>query len=124
FWLALLVCFWVLFSMTPATPGIAANEPGPRMLSQSEQPEAVRAVMRVDVATERPDGTRTFRGRLYQSAEAAYARLRAESPTNVVPLLQEDETEPAAILLVPRAVEGETLQRPVRPWIHWVLFGL
>ena len=53
------------------------TESGPRMLPESEQPEAVRAVMRVDVATEQPDGTRTFRGRLRAPAETA-------SPTMMV----------------------------------------
>lgn len=124
FWLVLLICFWALMSMAPAAPRPEATESGPRMLPESEQPETVRAVMRVDVATEQPDGTRTFRGRLRESAETAYARLRAGSPSGLVPLLQEDESAPAAILLVPKDVERETLERPVRPWIHWLLFAL
>ena len=87
FWLALLICFWVLLSMAPAAPQTEATDVGPRMLPESEQPEAVRAVMRVDIATEQPDGTLTFRGRLRAPAETAYARLRTELPSGLVPLL-------------------------------------
>jgi membrane-associated protease RseP (regulator of RpoE activity) len=80
--------------------------------------------MRVDVATEQPEGTRIFRGRLNQSPESAYTRLRTALGGDTVPLLQEDPSAPAAIVLMPKPVEREMLERPVRPWVHWSLFVL
>lgn len=124
FWLALLLCFWALMSMSQAEAGRGAADVGPRMLSESEQPEAIRSVMRVDIATEEPDGTRTFRGRLREAADTAYRRLKIDSPTGLVPLLQEDDASQAAILLVPDKVERKTLERSVRLWLHWLLFAL
>ena len=49
FWLALLICFWALVSMAPAEPERDAVDTGPRMLPESEQPEAVRSVDRKSV---------------------------------------------------------------------------
>jgi hypothetical protein len=124
FWLALLICLWVLIGMAPSESEPGAGDTGPRMLQESEQPEAIRSVMRVDVATEESDGTRAFRGRLREAAEAAYRRLKTGSPAGFVPLLQEDESSQAAILLVPENIERKTVERPVRLWIHWLLFAL
>ena len=27
-------------------------------------------------------------------------------------------------MLIPKPVEAATMERPVRPWLHWLLFGL
>lgn len=124
FWLALLICFWALISMAPAESKSHEADAGPRVLPESEQPEAVRSVMRVDVATEEPDGTRTFRGRLREAADTAYHRLKTATPAGLVPLLQEQESSQAAILLVPERVERKTVERPIRVWIHRLLFAL
>jgi hypothetical protein len=94
------------------------------MVGEEQQPAAVREVMSVHVATESPEGVRMFRGRLRESAETAYATLKRAFGANTVPLLQEDEESGAAIVLMPRPVEREALEHPVRPWVHWLLFAL
>lgn len=93
------------------------------MLSEPELPSPVREVMNVRMATEEA-GVQVFRGRLVESAAAAFEKLkRAFSPARV-PLLQEDEKLGAAILLLPKTVEEERLTRPVRVWVNWLLFAL
>jgi len=124
FWLFLLVGLSILLGIGGHQPVPATEDTGPRMLPEPEQPAVVREVMRVDVATEQPSGTRIFRGRLNQNAESAYARLRAGLGGDTVPLLQQDETAPAAIVLVPTPVGRATIERPIRPWVHWLLFAL
>jgi membrane-associated protease RseP (regulator of RpoE activity) len=124
FWLVLLVCLWVLLGIGRGGPVAVTEETGPRMLHEPDQPAVVREVMRVDVATEHPEGARIFRGRLNQPADSAYARLRSALGGDAVPLLQQDETAPAAIVLIPKPVERTALERPIRPWVHWLLFAL
>jgi len=124
FWLVLLVSFWLLLGIGGRGPVPVTEETGPRMLHEPEQPAVVREVMRVDVATEQPEGTRIFRGRLNQPAESAYARLRTTLGGDTIPLLQQDDTAPAAIVLMPKSVERTAVTRPVRPWLHWLMFAL
>ena len=123
FWMFMLLSLWLLFGIRGAE-AVPAEETGPRMLHEAEQPTVVREVMRVDVATEQPEGLRIFRGRLKQPAESAYARLRSVLGQDTVPLLQKDDTAPATIVLMPAAVERAALERPIRPWVHWLLFAL
>lgn len=125
-WLLLPICFWLMMWMmgesaedtAPAQP-----EAGPRMLLESEQPAAVRQVMDVRIATEESSGAQLFRGRLREPAADAYACLTRLLGNRVIPLLQEDEELGASILLAPKtkAAVGE---RPIRPWVHWLLFIL
>lgn len=126
FWLILLACFslmlWVLG--TPQAEGGAGGEGGPHVISDTAQPEVVRDVMHVDIATETPSGVKTFRGRLRGSAQAAYERLKRAVGDHTVPLLQEDEEMGTAIVLMPKPIEQAVLERPVRPWVHWMLLGL
>jgi Zn-dependent protease len=126
FWLFLLLIFWLIATMVGMPQ--QAERPGrlrePRMVGEEQQPAAVREVMTVHVATENPDGVRIFRGRLRESAEAAYATLTRACGANTVPLLQEDDESGAAIVLMPKPVERKTLEQPVRLWIHWLLFAL
>ena len=124
FWLVLLVSLGILLGIGGGGRVPVTEESGPRMLHESEQPAVVREVMRVDVATEQPEGTRIFRGRLNQSADSAYARLRSVLSGDTVPLLRPDETASAAIVLSPKPVEGHAVERPVRLWVHWLLFAL
>jgi membrane-associated protease RseP (regulator of RpoE activity) len=124
FWLILLVCFWILMGIGGHEPAPATVETGPRMLPEAEQPAAVREVMRVEVATEHPEGARIFRGRLNQPADSAYARLRTALGADTVPLVQQDETAPAAIVLMPKRAARTALERPIRAWVHWLLFAL
>ena len=123
-WLVLLMCIWMVWMMlSMGRSDAAAQRPDPRMLGVEEQPEVVREVMDVRIATEQ-SGVTIFRGRLKTSAESAFARLKDESAERTVPLVQQDEQFGSAILLMPKAVEEATLERPTRPWLHWLLFGL
>ncbi len=126
FWLILLMCFWMVWMMVAGSTVVATDElqpTGPRGLPPEEQPELVRALMDVLIATEQ-EGVRAFRGRLKESAETVFARLESELSDETVPLLQEDEQFGAAILLMPKDVERAVLERPSRLWLHWLLFGL
>jgi membrane-associated protease RseP (regulator of RpoE activity) len=124
FWLLLLVSLWILLGIGRGERAPIVEEKGPRMLPEVEQPAVVREVMRVDVATEQPAGTRIFRGRLNEPPDTAYARLRTALGGETWPLLQQDDTAPATIVLVPAPRERERLERPIRPWVHWLLFAL
>src|SRR5262245_21542244 len=126
FWLALLFCFWVILFIIgmPEAQMDAARELGPRMLPDAEQPDAVKSVMQVSVATEGADGVRIFRGRLRESADAVYERLKGALGAQTVPMVQEDEQAGAAVVLMPRGIERQRLEHPTRPAVHWLLFGL
>jgi membrane-associated protease RseP (regulator of RpoE activity) len=96
---------------------------GPRMLLPDEQPAVIRQVMDVRLATEH-NGVMAFRGPLRQPAEQVFEQLKRESGQQVVPLVQEDEQLGAAVVLVPKPAEQAARERPVRPWVNWLLFGL
>ena len=125
FWMAVLFTIWVswmLLGVPPErTPELERMEP--RVLREEEQPEPVKEVMDVRAAIEEM-GVRVFRGRLRDSASTVYEKLKRAFSGQTVPLVQQDAQHGAAILLMPRPVEQATLERPVRPWVHWLLFGL
>lgn len=125
FWMLLLLCFWALLRMLGAPAEVARHprQVEPRRLPDEEQPESVRDVMDVKAATEEA-GVRIFRGRLREPATTVYEKLKRSFTGQTVPLVQEDEEHGAAIMLMPKPVEQATLERPVRPWVHWLLFGL
>ncbi len=81
--IVLLLCFWMIASMTAASRAEQREETdhtiddGVSMILDGEQPEAIRAVMNVRVAT-RQHGARIFRGRLTALAEEALTRLQAD----------------------------------------------
>lgn len=125
FWILLLLCFWLILTMAGTSEEadeVASRQP--RMLHEEEQPQAVRDLMDVRVATEDPAGVRVFRGRLRESASAAFERLKRALGGETVPMLQEDEQLEASVVLVPKPVEEATMERPTRPWVNWLLFGL
>ena len=126
FWLAVLVCFWLIAAMAgmPEAETTGSEASGRRMLSETEQPEAVREVMTVNVATEDAKGVRVFRGRLKQPGASAHERLRRTLGGQSVPLLQQDDEMDAALVLMPRSGGGQRIGQPIRPWVHWLLFGL
>lgn len=126
FWLALLVCFWLIASMVgmPEMEATRSEQPGRRMLMEAEQPEAVKEVMTINVATQDANGIRMFRGRLRQSAALAHERLRRDLGGQSVPLLQQDDEMGAAVVLMPATVDDRRVEQPIRPWVHWLLFGL
>ncbi len=125
FWFVLMLCFLLIWSLlgAPVDQPQAGIELEPRMLSESQQPEAVREAMNVRIATEE-DGVQVFRGRLRESADATYAKLKHALPEQTVPLIQEEEKLGAAIILLPKPMEEATMEHSVRPWLHWLLFAL
>ena len=126
-WLILLMCFWMVSMMVIGTGSKSAGDEtvveGPRVLLLEEQPETVRQLMNVQIATEEM-GVAVFRGRLKGPADEAFTRLQADLSERTVPLIQEDEQFGSAILLMPKPVEEAMLERPTRTWLHWLLFGL
>jgi membrane-associated protease RseP (regulator of RpoE activity) len=96
----------------------------PVTLGPAEQPEPVRNVMDVDEAMGLPQGVALFRGRLREPAEQAFDDLRRTLPQTVIPLMQPDPQGRTSLVLLPRDVERAKLERKVRPWVHWLLFGL
>ncbi|MEX2261595.1 MAG: site-2 protease family protein [Bryobacteraceae bacterium] len=125
FWLAIAITIflWMMLRRTAAHKEHALPDLGPRMLFQDEQPETVREVMEVNLATEH-EGVRIFRGRLRESAASVYDKLKGSLSERTVPMVQEDPQSEAAIILMPKQVEEAELERPVRPWRHWLLFVL
>jgi len=125
FWVALLVCFFLIFSMLGMPTPKTSEEPAePRMIHEQEQPDAIKEIMSVRVATEEPSGVRVFRGRLRESAARAYEKLRTGLSDRTFPMMQEDEELGASILLVPKPIDKATMEHPARPWVNWLLFGL
>jgi Zn-dependent protease len=126
FWLALLFCLLVLWMMSAAQRHLAAGvgpDLGPRMLNEAEQPEVVRQVMDVKIAI-RESGVQLFRGPLRESASATFEKLNRALGKSFVTSIQEDEQLGARIVLIPKRVEEHVARKPVRPWLHWLLFGL
>jgi membrane-associated protease RseP (regulator of RpoE activity) len=127
FWLALMLCLWMVWMVlgvprdesTEAAPVIA----GPRSLAADDLPPLVRQAMDIRLATEH-DGVLVFRGPLKEPAERVYENLKQEAGEQTVPLVQEDEQLGAAIMLVPKNVGQAAMERPVRPWVNWLLFAL
>lgn len=125
-WLIMLMCLWMVWMMvwaSPPGPSTQEVETGTRMLLPNEQPDAVRQLMNVQVATEQ-SGVAVFRGQLKVPADVAFTRLQSELTEQTVPLIQEDEQFGSAIVLMPKPIEQATLERSSRPWLHWLLFGL
>ncbi len=125
FWLFMLVSTVLLWALLgrPADDGLPAPT-GPRPIVSEEQPDVVRRYMAVDAAVQLPPGIRMFRGRLREDADRTYESLIRAVPPETVPMLQEGADGRTALVLLPRTVEEATLERPVKAWLHWLLFGL
>ncbi len=124
FWMLLLLCLWMLFVMlgTSSEQVEETSVAEPRALPDRE-PQPITEVMEVKAATEQA-GIRVFRGRLREPAEAVYEKLKQAFSDQTALLVQEDEQFGAAITLVPKSLRPTALEQPVRPWVHWLLFGL
>ena len=126
FWFTLLITWlvmWLVFGSMGARG--AVEEPEPRILPEADQPETVREVMNVTSATEESGGTRVFRGRLRESANSAYGKLKAAFAPRTVPLLTDDDRAGgAAIMLLPQPVEKATLEHRSHWWVSGLLFVL
>jgi membrane-associated protease RseP (regulator of RpoE activity) len=126
FWLAMffsLLLIWLVGVNKRRLAAAAGPAVGPRMLSEAEQPEAVRQVMDVKIAIEE-NGVQLFRGPLRDAASVSFEKLNRTLPQGFVPLVQQDEQLGAKIVLIPKSAEEGLSRKPVRPWLHWVLFGL
>lgn len=125
FWMLFLLCFWMLFVMlgTPSEQVEETSVVEPRALPDREQPQPITEVMEVKAATEQA-GIRVFRGRLREPAEIVYEKLKRIFFDDTMPLLQKDEQCGAAITWMPKSFQSGKQQRPVHPWVHWLLFGL
>jgi Zn-dependent protease len=124
-WVAVLASLglvWAFLGRSRVTAG-RAPEIQPQPIYETEQPEPVKEVMDVRVAVE-DAGVQIFRGRLRESAAAAYQKLKHALGAQTVPLLQQDRQMGAAIVLMPKRVEEAVLEKPVFPWLNWLLFVL
>ncbi|HZC35974.1 MAG TPA: site-2 protease family protein [Chthoniobacterales bacterium] len=125
FWMAMILCLFLIWimAMQGRQDAVSRADLGPRMLYEVEQPEIVRQLMDVRIAIEEK-GIQMFRGPLRESAEVAYEKLRKALSGRILPLIQKDEELGAKIILMPKPEEELTPSAPVRPWLHWLLFGL
>jgi membrane-associated protease RseP (regulator of RpoE activity) len=125
FWLTIFFCLLLIWVVSGTKRRLATSglDLGPRMLNEAEQPEAVRQVMDVKIAI-KENGVQLFRGPLRESASASFEKLNRALPKGLVPLVQEDEQLGAKIVLIPKPAEQDVSRKPVRPWLHWLLFGL
>jgi membrane-associated protease RseP (regulator of RpoE activity) len=127
FWLAFLfslLLLWMLSVTQRRMAAVLGPELGPRMLNEAEQPELVRQVMEVKIAIREQNGVQLFRGPLRESASATFEKLSLALGKSYLPLVQEDEQLGTKIVLIPKRAEEEIARKPVRPWLHWLLFGL
>jgi membrane-associated protease RseP (regulator of RpoE activity) len=125
FWVAMFFCLLLIWVVSATQRRLAAAEgpdPGPQMLNETEQPEAVRQVMDVKIAI-KENGVQFFRGPLRDSASVSFERLNRTLPKGFVPLVQEDDQLGARIVLIPKPAGEEISRKPVRLWLHWLLFG-
>src|SRR5688572_112635 len=125
FWLLALLSVALVWSILgrPADDGLPAVAE-PRRLELAEQPGPIRRHLDVHEAIEVPPGVRIFRGTLRQDPEHALGSLKQEAGPGIVPFLQPDAGGRTSIVLLPKPVEEATMERPIRPWLHWLLFGL
>ena len=125
FWLLAFLAVLLIWSMLGRPPDddlpVFAS---PRPLSPEEQPASVSRVLTVDEGVEVSQGVQIFRGRLRGDPESAFAELKRQIGPGTVPLLQPDGDGRTSVVLLPKPVEQAAMERPVRPWLHWLLFGL
>jgi membrane-associated protease RseP (regulator of RpoE activity) len=123
FWFLLMLSFLALWSILGRKASLAADAPEIKILSIEDVPLIVREIMNVALATEQGN-VRIFRGRLRLSPSDAFAKLKNAFSPQAIPLLQQDDSFGAQILLMPRAVEKATMEHRTQPLVHWVLFLL
>jgi membrane-associated protease RseP (regulator of RpoE activity) len=132
FWLLLLLCFlmsWMMLGRPESEEEpvrscrLHAENPEFRALAVDELPRELTDIMQVRFATA-SDGARIFRGPLRVSGDQASARLNQAFGQTFVPLVQQDEQFGSAIVLLPKVVDEATMERPVRWWLHGLLFVL
>jgi len=117
-----IVIMWLLLGR-PSDDRLPAFA-GPRQLRSEEHPGSVRRVLNVEESIEVPPGVQIFRGTLRGDADQVFSELKKEIGPETVPLLQPESHGRTSLTLIPKPVEAATMERPVRPWLHWLLFGL
>lgn len=118
FWLMLLVLFgaaWFVLHRSARSATLDDVRP------LDFAPDAIREVMDVKVAAEE-SGVQIFRGRLLEPASIAYEKLKAAFANQAVPLIQEDQQLGATIMVMPKPVEKEVMERRTHIWVNWLLF--
>lgn len=124
FWLMMILSVWLIWMLmgTPHEQDTVSAPPKPKELPQEDWPEAVAAVMDVEVA--RTDSqVRIFRGHLQIDADEATERLNASLP-DATAMVQQDDDYGAAVILLPSMTAQKKLRRSTFPWLNWLLFGL
>ena len=125
FWMLVLLTVMLIWSLLGRPDDERApNFSGPQTVPPEEQPAAVQRVLAIDESLAIHGGIRVFRGALRENADTAFANLKREIGSGTVPLLQKEGDGRTAIVLLPRPVEEATMERPVRPWLHWLLLAL
>lgn len=120
-----LIVIWLIVRERSAAPETPAGdgEIHPRIIGQEETPSLINDLMSVESAIEE-NGVKVFRGELREPAERVYEKLKHTVEPDAVPLVQQDPQLPAAIVLVPKQLEERAVDRPIRLWLHWLLFAL
>ncbi|MEX0712349.1 MAG: site-2 protease family protein [Pirellulales bacterium] len=124
FWLLLFLTFLLVWMLLPAAPPPREETVLVRPLEPyaDHLPSVVDSFIEPQVVRE-DHGVLVVRGALRQPADIAFTRLREALGERFIPLLREDPKFGAALVLVPQA-EQAVLDRPIRPGVHWLLFGL
>jgi membrane-associated protease RseP (regulator of RpoE activity) len=127
------VWFWLLAFFAILTTWLLLGRPsddrlpafaGPRQLPSEQQPASVRRFLNVEEGVEVPPGVQIFRGTLRGDADEVFSELKNEIGSETVPMLQNEPDGRTSLMLVPKPVEAAAMERPVRPWLHWLLLGL
>lgn len=125
FWLSLAFCFLLVWTVIgrPVDEEDAVAVTQPRMLSEAEQPDSVKAVMDIEIAT-KDGGIQAFQGTLKLPATDVFETLSRTLKSGGTPLIQEDERQGESIILLPGEILDEAGENRTRPQIHWLLFAL
>lgn len=115
-----LAAFWFL---SRSNRRAVRTEAPPLPIPVEAQPLPIREVMCIRVAYE-VGGVQVFRGSLRASADLIFEKLKQAYGQHNVPLLQEGDDGDSTIMIMRHSVEAAVLEKPVRPWINWLLFGL
>lgn len=121
----ILVANLVLLWLATRRRTVAANAVPPvlpRALGPEEVPPTIHEILDVKEAFV-DDDLMVFRGQLRENSDAAFERLKQEYAGRATTLLQQDPAYGSAIFVSPE-VQPVSAARPVRLWIHWLLFAL
>lgn len=98
------------------------DEQNPFAVIPEPLPDPVDEVMEVQERIDVGQGVLLYRGRLREPAEDAFRDLKQRLPAGVVPLLRSEPDGKTSIVLMPRQVEGETLEKRPNRIVPVLLF--